>query len=181
MAVAGLAISASATGTLGPNPPQSGVINYTGTNQSATVTFPYPFQTTPLLFLQAAATNSTPLTNSVLTTTNFTVTVAATNASLTWSAYVGGTRLQSGTNSITGGTPVTNTFAFPYSQLPVIVASGSSTNTASAAVAVTSFSTTGFVIQSTTSQAVSWIAVGTVANPASANTGTYPGQNAVIY
>lgn len=171
-----------ATGNEGVNPPQSGVITPATGTTSITNTFAFPFQTVPVMVVYSALTNGTPITNSI-TTTNFTLSwpvAGSTNASFAWQAYVGGTRMQSGTNTLVANTLLTNTFAYAYAVPPVVVVSGNNTNT-TAVVAVISVSTTGFVEESVTSQAGSWISLGTVYNPPSENVGANPPSNKVIY
>ena len=177
-----LAISALATGNEGVNPPQSGVITVSNGLNIVTNTFAFPFQQTPLVVMFSSLAAGAPITNNFVTTTNFAFTfpLAGTNASFSWQAFVGGTRMQSGTNALVGGTPLTNTFAFAYAIPPVVVPSQGATNS-SAIVAVTSVSTTGFIELSSTTQTGSWIAIGTVQNPPSENTGQNPPSNKVIF
>lgn len=185
-----LAVSALATGAIGPNPPQSGVSTFTANTWTNTITFAYPFQSVPVInsFYVSGATNSLPFTNNAVTTTNFNIIVNTTNslgtnqAVIAWQAYVGGTRLESGTNALVAATPLSIVFPFPYAVPPTVVASGSSTNAAvSVTIGISGISTTNFTAASGTAQMVSWIAVGTVASPQSPNSGLNPQNNTVLY
>ena len=66
-----------------------------------------------------------------------------------------------GTNAITAGTPITNTFTVPYAYAPIINVEGSTTN----GVAITGITTTGFIMSSAVTQAVGWGALGISATP----------------
>jgi len=181
-AAATLAVSAFATGSVGVNPPQSGVITVTNGAQSVTNTFAYPFQTTPVLVVYCNATNGTPVTNNFVTTTNFAISfpVAGTNDAYSWQAYVGGTRMQSGSVISGGGTNVTVTFANAYAVAPVVVVTGNSTNAANT-IGIPAITTTNFTILSNGNSTNQWISVGTVYNPPSDYTGQNPRNNTVIY
>jgi hypothetical protein len=185
-----LAFSALAAGVVGVNPPQSGVLNFDGaTTLVQTKTFAYPFQTTPLVTINGLLTNNSPFTVSAVTTTGFTLTVttlATTNASVAWQAFVGGTRLQSGILANTSASSTagwTNTFSYPYAAIPSVVVSGSAlAGATNNGVTVSSVSTTGFsVATGNTNQTVYWQSVGTVYNPASENVGQNPVSNKIVY
>jgi hypothetical protein len=178
---ASLLLSATcfSAGTVGVNPPQSGIINPATGTTSITNTFAYPFQSTPIVVVYAAATNSTPITNSI-TKTNFVLSwpaAGSTNASFTWQAFVGGTRMQSGTQAMS--TTSTNV-AFPnaYSVAPVVIVNGSATSNAPA---VSSITTTNFTITIVGSGTMQWISVGTVKDPQTEYQGKFPKSNPVIY
>jgi hypothetical protein len=178
---AALAVNAFATGSEGFNPPQSGTINPATGIFNVTNTFAFPFQTTPLLVVYSAATNGTPITNNFVTTTNFSISYpvnGSTNASFSWQAYVGGTRMESGTQTVLANVATNITFPFAYAVPPVVVISGGVTNLPSAVVAVT---TTNFTLNSNATSTNQWISVGTVYNPPSENVGINPPSNKVIY
>ncbi len=183
-----IAVAVFAAGSIGVNPPQKGVLYPANGTYSITNTFAYPFQTTPLLVVSAGATNSTPITNSVLTKTNFVISWpvnGSTNASFSWSAFVGGTRMQSGTfvAGSGGASTLTNTFTYPYAIAPSVVVSGSLLPTATNnGVVVSTVTTTGFIVSTgNTNQTIYWQAIGTVANPQTEYQGQYPRSNPVIY
>lgn len=175
-----LAVSAFATGNEGVNPPQVGTIVFnTGSGLVQSTNFAMAFQTPPVAVIFGSSTNTFTYTT---TTTNITVTsgggTGATNYTVGYSAYVGGTRLEYGTGTI--ATAATNvTFPNPYALAPVVILNGTTTN-----VLATTPTTTGFFVTNNASVATSaftWISVGTVYNPASENTGQNPPSNKVIY
>src|ERR1700744_3808702 len=96
-----LVYKAHSTGVTPNNSVQSGSIIYTGTNQTATVSFPVAYTQLPVVQFSPTSTNATPLTNSLVSTTNFTLVVAATNVTVNWTAFIGYPRLYTGTNAIT--------------------------------------------------------------------------------
>ena len=156
----GMAASVFATGNEGVNPPQTGVTTFTQAGGLiVTNTFAFPFQTAPLALLSPSSTNTFTWAT---TTTNLIITSgggsAVTNYTVNYAVFVGGTRMQSGTNAVTAGVLLTNVFTYPYALIPSVVVSGTSTNT-TGVVAVTSVSTTNFVEESTTTQNASWISV----------------------
>ena len=177
-----LAVSVFATGNEGVNPPQSGVLTSSNGVAGITNTFAFPFQTVPLLVVYAANTNGTPITNALITTTNFGITFpinGSTNNSFAWQAFVGGTKMAFGSVVSGGGTNVSVTFPFAYATPPVVTASGNSTNTTGIA-SVTAITITNFTILSQTAATNSWISVGTVYNPQSEYTGQFPVNNKVL-
>lgn len=178
-----LAVSLFATGNEGVNPPQNGVITVANSVPNVTNTFAFPFQTTPLLVVYCNAANGSPITNNFVTTTNFAISFPAlgTNDAYAWQAFVGGTRMQSGTFSAGAGTNIL--FNYPYASTPSVVVSGSllpaATNNM---IVVYSASATNFSINTgNTNQTVYWISVGTVYNPSSENVGQNPPVNKVVY
>ena len=181
-----LAVSIFAAGTLGFNTPQGGSVVFTPAGGLiVTNSFAYPFQTAPLMQLYSSATNVTYTS----TTTNFVITSVgaggATNYSVTWSAFVGGTRMQSGTSSLVAGgaTYWTNIFSYPYASAPSVVVSGSLLPSATNnVVVVSSVSATGFVTATgNTNQTVYWISIGTVYNPQTEYQGQNPLSNKIVY
>ena len=177
-----LAVSVFATGNEGVNPPQSGVITPANGVTSVTNTFAFPFQTTPLLVVYAAATNSTPITNSTLTTTNFVISWpvnGSTNASFAWSAFVGGTKMAFGSVVTGGGTNVSVVFPFTYATAPQVFITGSSTNSQNI-IAVTSVTATNFNALSNGNSTNSWMSIGTVYNPQTEYQGQNPINNKVL-
>ena len=121
----------------------------------------------PVVQLNAITTNSQPITNVFVTTTNFAVSANATNSQVAWNAFAGYQRLQYGTNAIQGALLVTNTFNPAYVYNPVVTISGSVTNGLAGGLAcVSSVSPTQFVIQfGNTNQVVYWTAIGTASAP----------------
>lgn len=161
-----LAFDVLATGVIQNNGPQSGVLTFNGaTGLIITNSFPVPYITPPVVTIYSTSTNNTPATISAVTLTNFVLTVtsnAATNNSFNWSSYAGYPRVQSGTNAITAGTFVTNTFAAPYFYPPVINLDGTATN---AGVAVITTTTTNFIESAAITQNVQWGAFGIAYTP----------------
>ena len=176
-----LAISAFATGNEGVNPQQNGILNYnSSTTLIQTNTFAFPYQSVPVVTVQGLSTNGAPFTVSGITTTNFVLTTTAnstTNASVAWQSFVGGTRLQYGSNTVS--TTSTNvSFPYVYAVAPAVTISGISTN-----LLITAITLTNFTIGDATAAATgySWISVGTVANPQSEYQGPFPVNNKVLY
>lgn len=168
-----LALNTFATGSVAINTPQSGYDTF-ATNSPAytsiTNVFSPAFTYTPVVsvFLTSGPTNALPLTT-VVTTSNLVVTInTSTNCAVVWSANAGYPRIQFGTNAITGGTSITNTFATPYASIPSISVDSSTTNS----VGLTTVTTTNFIIATPVSQTVYWEAIGISATPG-ASTVTY--------
>ena len=175
-----LAVNAFATGNEGVNPPQSGLIANAVTNQITTNSFAFPFQVAPVLTIYPIATNGTPVTNVFVTTTNFAISFppSGTNAAFGWSAVVGGTKMEYGTQSFIVGTGSTNiTFPAAYAVAPVVVVTSGLTN---APTAITSITTSNFTISSYQTQTNQWMSIGIVASPASEYTGMFPVNNKVL-
>jgi hypothetical protein len=173
-----LAVSAFATGNEGVNVPQSGVIT-PGATPNITNSFALPYQTVPLIVIYASATNGTPITNGVITTTNFSFSfpAAGTNDTYAWQSFVGGTKEAFGTNLV--ATATTNvTFPFTYATPPTVVCSGSLTNVLVSAVTTTNFTET--VSGGASSTGVNWISIGTVYNPQTEYQGNFPVNNKVL-
>ena len=183
LVVSALSIASSvyATGAVGVNQPQSGVLNFTnGGVVSKITTFPYPYQSVPVVKFFSDTTNATPLTNSAVTTTNFTLYIAtSTNASIAWTSYTGTPRIQSGVTLNTAGLATNITFPAPYAFAPTVVVTGGSTNS-TAGVAVIAVTTTNFTIVCNAANTNQWISFGISALPSeSANTSA--GFNNVRY
>ena len=176
-----LASSVYATGAVGVNQPQSGVLNFTnGGVVSNITTFPYPYQSVPVVKFFSDTTNATPLTNSAVTTTNFTLYIAtSTNASIAWTSYTGTPRIQYGVTPCTANVATNVSFPAPYAQVPVVTVSGANTNI-NGGVAVIAVTTTNFTIQCNVANTNQWTAIGISALPSeSANTSA--GFNNVRY
>jgi len=164
--------SAFATGQMPINSPLTGTVNFTnGGPQAITNVFEPPFTYAPAFnsYLNSANTNALPLTNTV-TATNFIIQIASnagagTNATVYWTANPISTVLQYGSfgpGDLTGSTTWTNTFSPPYASTPVVVATGSAlAGATNNYVAITSVSTTAFIVTSgNTNQVIYWQAVG---------------------
>ena len=178
-----LAVNVFATGNLGVNTPQSGVLLSTNLVTGITNTFAQPFQSTPLLYVFASATNGTPVTNAFVTTTNFGITFpvnGSTNNSFAWSAFVGGTKLQSGANTNTAAASTTITFPTTYALPPVVVVTPQGGTNAANVAAVTSITSSNFVLLANASQTNYWMSVGTVAYPQTDYQGANPGSNKIL-
>jgi hypothetical protein len=166
--------TAPATGSVGADPVQTGTLTFNvSTGFYQTNSFPFSYTTPPIVQFYALTTNAVPITNIFVTTTNFAVSVNATNpaAQIAWTAQVGYPRLQSGTNAIQGALLVTNVFSTPFAFNPVVTISGSSTNALSGGQpCISSVSPTNFVIQfGNTNQVIYWHALGITATPGSYN------------
>jgi hypothetical protein len=161
-----LAVSVFASGEYGPNVPQTGVLNFppgTVLNSSSNM-FPFAFSVPPVMIFYATTTNSAPITNNFVTTTNFGVQSASTNnAIITWTAYLGYPRMQSGLTVIAAtATPTNVAFAVPYAYPPSVTISPSVTNSGACVLAVT---TTNFTMQGLVICTNSWTAFGQAFNP----------------
>lgn len=165
-----------ATGSVGINQPQSGVMNFTAASGLfSSNMFPIPYSIPPAMVFTPATTNGTPVIVTAITTTNFILTITNgttwnTNATIGWTAYLPYPRIQSGTNNIaTVGALVTNTFSAPYISPPAITLVGANTNSQLAIIGVVSVTATGFVYTSPTNQAVIWTAFGQAYAPGNQN------------
>ena len=162
-----LAVQCFATGSVPLNTPQAGVLNFTTNGASPLVitnSFAPGFSYPPVMqfFLTSGPTNALPLTNTIITATNFAVSLATpTNCTVAWNAFLGYPRIQVGTNAITAGTPITNTFTVAYAYPPTLNIEGSTTN----GIGITGITTTGFILTSAQTQAVGWSAFGISATP----------------
>jgi len=166
--------SASATGSVGVDPVQTGTLTFNvSTGFYQTNQFPFSYTTPPIMQFIALTTNAVPITNVFVTTTNFAVSVNATNpaASVQWTASVGYPRFQNGTNAIQAQLLLTNTFAIPFAFNPVVNITGSTTNTGpQGSACISSVSPTGFVIQcGNTNQVFYWEAFGVCVTPGNYN------------
>lgn len=183
VACIGLAETAVATGNVGANPVQTGSLTFNvSTGFYITNTFPFAYTAPPVVQFFAGTTNAVPITNIFVTTTNFAVSVNATNpaSQVNWIASLGYPRIASGTNAIQAQFLVTNVFAQPFAFNPVVTISGSTTNylAGPGIVCVSSVSPTNFVIQfGNTNQVVYWQAMGISLNPGSYN----PNANAITF
>lgn len=162
---------AHATGGVGVDPVQTGSLTFSvSTGFYITNQFPYSYTTPPVVQLAAGTTNAVPITNIFVTTTNFAVSVNATNpaSQVNWTAFVGYPRVLTGTNALTGGTPSTNVFTTPFAFAPIVQLTGASTNSIGV-VALISVTSSNFVLQSTTTQTAYWGALGISSAPGSYN------------
>lgn len=162
---------AFATGGVGVDPVQTGSLIFNvSTGFYQTNQFPFAYTTPPIVQLFAGTTNAVPITNIFVTSTNFAVSVNATNpaSQVNWTAFVGYPRVQVGTNALTGGLLATNVFVTPFAAAPIIQITGASTNT-SGVVGLISVTSSNFVLQSTTTQTAYWGALGIAASPGSYN------------
>ena len=172
--IAALAICSTwniyADGVIPIGTPQSGVLAFTGTNQTATVTFAPQFASAPAMTFFASTTNMTPLTN-VISSTAFTLTVASNgwstmNGSVAWTATPTSPLIQYGTAiaSLSIATNMAVTFTTPFSYTPNVVYSPASmvqnSNQLSIISAVT---TTGFTISCVGPETNFWQAIGPAA------------------
>lgn len=179
-----LASSVYATGAVGINPPQSGVLNVTNTGiVSNTVTFPYPYQSVPVMRFFSDTTNLTPIinaaTNSTVTSSNFTLNAisSVTNGSVAWQSFIGTPRIQAGVSLNTATLATNVSFPAPYAFPPVVVITSMQTNSAACVIAVT---TTNFTFQCNQASTNQWISFGISPLPSeSANTSA--GFNGVRY
>ena len=175
-----LAVSVFAAGTLGVNPPQNGSVVFTPAGGLVmTTSFAYPFQTAPLMQLYSSATN----VSYTSTTTNFVVTSVgaggATNYSVAWSAFVGGTKMAFGSVITGAGTNVIVTFPFAYAAAPIVTVTGNSTNVSST-VGIQYITTTNFAVLTSANSTNQWISVGTVYNPQTEYQGQNPLSNKIL-
>ncbi len=155
--------SASATGAVGTDVPQSGILNFTAsTGVYITNSFAYPYSQVPIVQFQATLTNAIPITNVFVTTTNFAVSANTTNSQIAWNSYAGYQRIQYGTNAIQGSLLLTNVFNPAYAYAPVVSVEGSTTNIVKGSVAISSITPTQVVFQfGDTNQVIYWMAIGT--------------------
>jgi len=170
-----------ATGAAGVNPPQSGVISFTnGGVVSNVFTFPYAYQSTPVVKFFSDTTNATPLTNSAVSSTGFTLYIAtSTNANIAWSAYVGTPRIQAGVATNAAATATTVTFSSPYAYTPQVVLTGGNTNI-NAISAITSITPSNFVFQCSVANTNQWMSFG-ISPLQSDSLNTSSGSNPVRY
>lgn len=175
--------SVFATGVTQQNPAQNGVISFTGTGQSYTNTFAYPFTAAPFVQLFAFSTNATPMTNTI-TSSNFVLSVASTNVSVGWTATIGNTRLQNGTYTATASGSTNLPFLAAFLANPNLTYGYIATGTNSAPL-VTALTTTNLtVLFATTNTIFYWQAVGTTFNPGNTLPGAadgFPLFNPVTY
>lgn len=174
LATAALAINCFATGDVGNDLPQSGVLNFTAvTTIQITNTFSTPYSTIPVVQLTLVTTNASPVTNLFVTTTNFAVGVNTTNSTVAWAAFKGFPRVQTGTNAVQTLGKITNSFATPFFYQPIVQVTGSTTNAVSGVINVTQVTTTNFVVQfGDTNNILYWGALGIC---------TQPGTSTVTY
>lgn len=183
VACVAIADTAAATGSVGIDPVQTGSLTFNvSTGFYITNAFPFSYTTPPVMQCFAATTNAVPITNIFVTTTNFAVSVNATNpaAAVNWISSVGYPRIQAGTNAIQASSLLTNTFTAPFAFNPVVNISGSTTNYLSGPglACISSVSPTQFVIQfGNTNQVIYWSAIGVSVTPGSYN----PNANAITY
>lgn len=170
-AMLGLAVNCFGTGSFPLNTPQTGFVNFT-TNGSAFIVstnlFEPPFTYPPAMtfWLSSGATNALPFTNSILTATNFAISInTPTNATIQWTAYPAACMVQFGSQTNMAGISTNVTFVTPYAFPPVVVLTPVTTNV-TAVAAVTAVTTTNFTILCNLQTTNYWQAVGE----------TYPGN-----
>lgn len=181
VAILGMATSVFATGAVGVNPAQSGVLVFTnGGVVSNVFTFPYSYQSVPVVKFFSDTTNATPMTNSAVTTTNFTLYIAtSTNANIAWSSYIGTPRIQAATTVCFANVATNVAFPAPYAQVPVVVLTGGNTNI-NGNTAITAVTTTNFTIQCNVNNTNQWMSFGISAIPSQSDN-TAAGYNDVNY
>ncbi len=158
--VTGLAVSAFATGGFPINSPQSGVAVFNGTVQSITNPFAPYFTAAPVFVTFGSSTNASPITNTV-TATNWIISVASTNVSVAWNAYLGYPRVEYGTQAVLAAAPTNITFPTPYSAAPAVTISGTTNAVAS------SITTTNFTVTVKADQTIQWQSLGSAYAPGS--------------
>ena len=167
-----VAVCAFATGVVGPNAPQSGVITFDGTfGLIYTNSFAYPFTTPPAVIATGLLTNNSPFTVSAVTTSNFVLTAttgATTNTQVAWQAYAPYPRLQYGTITNAAALATNIAFPFPYVYPPTVSIEGGNTN-ANGSVAVIGVTTTNFTILCNTANTNFWQAIGQAYTPGTQN------------
>lgn len=182
-----LPVSVMATGIEGVNPSQSGSIVFTTNTLTSlntyaiTNSFPFAFQTIPVLQFFPQTTNAAPYTNLFVTATNFAVEISSNNSTYTtggtlnWSAFQPNTRIEYGTFAISSGAGTTN-YSFPtayaqFSSLPqVFLTSQLGTAASNALVTIVSVTYTNFsIVAGAVSQTNSWMSIGPAANPGAGN------------
>jgi hypothetical protein len=176
-----IGLNSYATGAIGVNQPQSGVIAFTNAGVVSNVfSFPYAYQSVPVVKFFSDTTNATPLTNSAVTTTNFTLYIAtSTNANIAWNSYIGTPRIQAATTVCFANVATNVAFPAPYAQIPVVVLTGGNTNINGNTV-VTAVTTTNFTIQCNVNNTNQWMSFGISALP-STSASTAAGYNHVNY
>lgn len=167
--------AAAMCGVIGIDSQQNGVATFSESSGLVTnISLPIPFSQRPIIAIYPSATNNGPFSVTLVTTTNFTLTAttaSTTNASVYWVASAGFARIQSGTNTVTAGTPLLLTYPVPYAFLPTVSVTSPSTNV-NAIIGVTGVTRTNCTITSTTSGQFQWSSFGT---------SFAPGANAVTY
>lgn len=155
-----------ATGVIQNNAFQTGSSTFTASSGLlVTNTFPVPYTIAPIVQVSSSVTNNTPFSVSAVTLTNFVLTVttaATTNVSVNWAAYPGYPRILTGTNSITAGTFVTNTFNPSFAYIPIMNFTGFATNGGASIISLTP---SNFIESAAVTQGVQWGAFGIAYQP----------------
>lgn len=174
-------LNSYAAGAVGVNPPQSGVISFTNAGVVSNVfTFPYAYQSVPVVKFFSDTTNATPLTNTAVSATGFTLYIAtSTNANIAWTSYIGTPRIQSGVTLNTAAVATNISFPAPYAYVPQVVLTGGNTNINGNAV-VTAVTTTNFTLLCNVANTNQWMSFGISALPSDA-VSTSAGSNPVRY
>ncbi len=175
----GLALESFGTGAFPNNLTQTGTTTYSvSTGLILTNTFAETFTVIPLVQVFPTSTNGAPFVVSAVTVSNFILTATAntpTNCSAFWQASLGYPRIQSGTNVLTGATPLLITFPTPYAAgyAPTVTVSGSTTNLNSIiGVNPVNVTYTNFTVLGNNTGVVTWQSFGICPTPG-ATTVTY--------
>lgn len=166
-----MAVSSFATGVVGNDQPQSGVLAFTNSQTFGRITNTFGFQYTqrPVLVLSGSAG---PYTINSVTTTNFDVSLASTNnTQLNFTAYLGYARIASGANTNTAAVAKVVTFPFTFAYPPVVTVTPDTTNVTSF-TSVSAVTTTNFSLLGNDSHTNYWNAIGEA---------YYPGNQPVTY
>lgn len=163
-----LPLGAMATGAVGTDPAQNGVITYDNVTWAATNTFSFPFSTIPIVLFYPSSATAFPYTNTV-SKTGFELdlnSVTASNLTVSWSAYVGTPRIEYGQVTSTTHPLQTNTFSPTYAFTPnlVICPVANKTN----AVYISSVTSSNFVLDygvTVVGETVNFQAIGTAFQP----------------
>lgn len=166
-----LAFQCFATGPIPINSPQTGTLNFVTNGASPLVitnqfVVGYTYPPVMQFFLISGVTNALPLTNTIVTTTNFAVSLATpTNCTIAWSAFAGYPRFQFGTNITLAAVSTNIAFPTPYAQVPTVEIQELTTN---ATMSVTAVTTTNFTVLANTAAAFLWDSIGIAYTPGTA-------------
>jgi hypothetical protein len=183
-ALCALAVNCFATGNEGVNPAQNGVISVVTNGGAASLyytnTFPFAYQSLPVVTLfNLGNTNAVPFTNTV-STTNFIVELnTPTNTLVAWQSYMGTPTIQVGSFTNSGAVSQTVPFARPFAQLPTVILTPAVTNAGTAAV--TGVTLTNFTVLENISTTNYYEAFGIAPIPAVDTLSTAPGYNHVNF
>ena len=176
-------VDAMATGPIPINSTQSGTLSFTTNGASPLIitnAFSPGFSYPPVMSFYltgGSVTNAGPLTNTILTTTNFAVELATpTNATVYWTAVAASPRIETGSQYVLSTTPTNISFAPAYGAAPFVVTEPgylglAATNTS---IGITNITSTQFQATVSVSQLVTWMSFGSAAVPG-------PSPNPVSY